>query len=749
MRKDSGLSRGDRIRRCSRAGVLLGRSFRQARFGFKSRPRLQGDLILQSVTYDTVLKALGYDESEARILSLLLDNKAMAADALIAESKLSRGKVYQVLKDLEGKGKIRSSNDRPSNFALADRFVVEVKDSVGKMYETINTRLAKVRPKEDGEVARDVCSAFESLGYTIADIPSVNEDILPEAYSPQTLFDYLVEDDYRFCVTIIDKTKSKIVHRLSDASGMLWFSMAASAIGCVDYFIFIGNFEGNDRLYNLLKGGTSKLDRTIQVTVPISPQEDSERFFGIEGQTPIIAKTTENFHEIVGKAVADVRNQRRLVQEQVNKVNSTLNDIERTILDAEVATKNISTRLGRDAFPPLKDFEEIIHLVERIREPIQSIAYREKRSLDLVKQDYMRLSLDMSDRISSFNRRVYLPQVDTVRKLDEKLARINRQFQAIGFEMKCLEREVFPRLYQLRVRSRKLSLVNPFVFTVPYEPGRSFAIGQNNLRVMFNALAERVSEGFGTEFRFLVGNEGSGKSHCLHNILSPILRERRIIPIIVDSPLKQDIVELLLDGILNATGIPQELQAEIRSIKTQRNFSSLRDLMAVIDQLVTTSKAHSYNGLALIIDEFENSLPRALNWQPGILIEPLSLRQLKELLRMDTPHFGIVVASRSGSFESFKNSLRIQNISEFTVGPDPFDSDDIVQLVQHRYDLWGISRPVFSQDALNSVQKRASGNPRNIIKYLRELYRDADYKGTDQVTADIVDAIGPIPIFSD
>ncbi len=673
----------------------------------------------------------------------------MPADALIEESRLSRGKVYQVLKNLEGKGKIRSTNDRPSNYVLADHFVVEVKDSFSKLYETINTKLSKVRPKEDEEVAREVRSVFESLGYSLTDIPNVSTDFYPESYNPRIMFDYLLEDDYRFCVSIIDKTKSRVAHALSDPAGIFWLSMAASQIGCVDYFILVSNFEGSDRLYNSLKNETAKLDRTINVTVPISPIESSERFFGIEGQTPIIARTGENFQEIVQKAIADIRSQRKLVQEQVNKVHSTLGNIERTMLDAEVSAKNIieRTRVGRDAFPVGKDYDEIFHLVAKIREPIQNIVNREKRSLDLVKQDYMRLSLDIEDRISSFSRRVYLPQAETVRRLDEKLVRISVQLEAIGFEIKCLEREVFPRLFSVRPKARRLSSVNPFVFTVPYEPEGSFAIGQDNLRSNFDGFASRVAEGSGTGFRFVIGKEGAGKSHSLHNILIPALEKKGIIPIVVDCPLKQDIVESLLDGILNAPHLPPELQSEVRSIKLQSSFSSLRDLIPVIDQLVTIAITHSYNGLVLVIDEFENSLPRTMNLHAGMLIEPLSLRQLRELLTMDTPHFGLVIASRSATFDNFKNSLRIQNISDFTLQPVPFQVADITQIVQHRYALWKISQPHFSQDVLDVVLKKTSGNPRSVIKYLRELYRYVEYKGSDQVTSEMVDGIGPIPIF--
>lgn len=691
--------------------------------------------------YANIFLALGQEESEAKILSLLVKGIPLSASDIEKKTGLSRGKVYQVLASLVRKEKLYKTNDRPALYGITDHFLDLTKEKITQILEDAVPRLMRAKRRTQNQIIQETLGVFQTLGYVISEAQTSRLFDGSNPFDMGGFYDYVADGEYRFAVSFIDETKKRHISPIVSSGYIMPVILEQQRLGCISSFLIINSDFGlAEKFIDCIK------DTGEEITTYRMPHlAEISRFMGIEKQGPFIIRNSDDVAGYISQTILELHTQRALVNQEVKKIQNIIIQIERITIDSEVTARRLAEirRYASIYSRPLQDKGLKKNLLS-ILKPVREIALREKRNLDLVQVDYRKFFIEINDYIESIDRRYYLPSIETINNFTQRVEKIKLSIGSIFSELRLLEREF---LHSYRFRKNIENFPNPFIFTIPFEPKGPFIIDQDAAEKEVIRVGKRIVDGVANTFRFITGEQGLGKSHILENLALPIFQKYNLLCIRINSPLRMDLLDCFFPFWKK---LPKDISSELRELETSKDEfpSSLRNFIIVLDQLVETAISRKYKGVVFLVDEFENPFQSILLKSKGeMLIEPLPIKQLRELLTTEIPHLGFLFFCRKNACDFIQENLREKDFEKFVVTVNRLKPVEIRELIKHRYSLWGRKKPTFSSPVITEVWKMTNGNTRDILKYLRELYRYATMKKNKIITKKTLRAIEPIAFF--
>ncbi len=704
---------------------------------------------LSSDTYPQALIALGLDASSAEILACLIKHSWSDVSYIASKTDLSKSKVYQTLKQLEAEGAVYRSRGRPARFTVAAPFLKVIQSRADKLLSQIMSTPIDFPDLDIQGLIENVKMALEENKYKIKDVPEIDVRIgfppIPNV-TPSRVFDFIAEGDYRIAVGFIDQRKSRLIREILAIEFYPIFDLMASLLNCIDYFLIVHNdFEESDRFFEFL---TEALQNYEHDRFRMAPRQS--RYSGIEGKSPTLIRTTDDVSAIVEHTIKDLRNRRFLADRTRAKVTETLTQTEEEYLNCQVIARNIPRILtARTGIRTLKGERLPRSPLFQFKEPILRIVQREQRNIKIVKHSYILLTVKLNDILKQMERRCYLPMTATIEKELTNLQLFLSKFKAIKYELSSLERILISTSRNLILEPIRVKTINPFIFTIPYEI-EPYTINQEDIDYSFKEFLNSILMGEVLKFRFLVGQEGIGKTHLLKYLLIPAAREMNLLPIYIECPLGADLLPNLVSKLLEKKNFPDDWKEDIEEITIEPNLTP-GDAVLILGKLESLAEEAGYKGIVVIIDEFENSLPDRLFGTPSDfgITSPISISQLREVLQTELlTSVGVVISYRSKVHPTVRNYIGIANFNDFVYKPKPLSLKDIQKLISYRMETWNVEVPRFTPGAIEVIYERSERNTRNVIRYCRELFSIAVELKNKTVTKELVADMPPIPRFT-
>jgi predicted transcriptional regulator len=687
------------------------------------------------------IMAIGWKESEAVLIAFLIEHQSSNAEEIIEGTKLSRSTVYKGLKHLINRDYVVKTGRRPVHYSFSPEALSEIKDQFNKFSKKI---LRQIRPKKIVErrtIIKRISSIFEKNGYNIRDIPRVRKRPLTPHEINTNVLDKIADGEYSIGLALFDKGKRVEVPAEILPRYLLRFAAIHSReLNCVASFILIDPYT---------RGFKTLLRRLRQKQIPeFAIIDRTQEKFGIEGKSIFVFSTEENLKEKIPAVLQELHQRRIIINSMSRNLKTAIAQThERILLSQEHARKIENIFLDKSPF----GFPPVIQNFEEISDPVFRIKNREMRNLNIFRRKFSEIELDINQTLEAFERRIFVPKVASLEKYLTDIEAISEKFRCIEYELDDLGSALFNYGVSLveAGRTKNKALINPFIFTEPYEK-EAFFVDQTNLRKAAESLSEAISENLPSYFQIIQAQAGMGKTHAAQYIYAPFAERNGIKTLYIDCPLNYDFIAGIFQELTQESLYPSKLAGAIREIR-RRVPSTARDLLKTIGDLTELWKAQGYNGLLLILDELENVVPYTYyeEYREKKYQVPLSLRQIRDLLAHHSIlNFGILFCCRNKIYSMLKDGLKIENLDVFTFEPEKLALKDFVELINHRYEMWFIKEaPQFEEATIDELMKITNGNTRDVIKYLRELYSYAVRNKLEKIGTDTVKQVGPIPLF--
>lgn len=687
------------------------------------------------------LVSIGFRESEAIIVSYLIEHKKSTVEELIDGANLSRATVYKCLKSLIRKNYVARSEKRPYEYLLTSRLLSDVKVQFDRFYKEI---IAQIKPREIIEsrtMLRRITNIFEKSGYAIKDPPRIRRERMPTRFRIAPYLDKIAEGEYRFGIMLIDKRKKldyprEILPRAFPSD--IWY--LSRELNCVASFVFLHT----DRKGYKTLGKRLKQARIPRFRTPFERHEN----FGIKGNEVFFFSTDENLQEKISSALQEIHQRRIIVGSMSQNLKNKLTQTQELILLSQEHARRVDSLFLTGS--PFHD-EAVMKHFDEISDPVQRIKNREIRNLGIFRRKFSENEVRITQSLEAIERRIFLPEVRRLERYLAELESTTEKFKCIEYELDDLRSALFKYGVDLMgvERPGQRALINPFIFTEPYEK-EPFFVNEQTLEKAARLLSNSIAENFPSFFQIVSGSAGMGKTHATRYIYGPIAEKNRVKPLYIDCPLNYDLSAGIFQELTQESLFPSKLAGTVRDLRRSVP-STIRDLLRVIGEVVEIWKKQGYKGLLLVLDEIENAVPYTFFEEPRErrYRPPLALRQIREMLSQhSTPNLGFLLCCRSKIYPMLKETMKIENIEEFTVEPDILTPKDFNELIQHRYEMWSIKEgPDFEIDTIREIVSITKGNTRDVIKYLRELFDFATRNKLNKVESATIKKIGSIPLF--
>lgn len=692
--------------------------------------------------------AVGFHESEAKVVSYIIDHENCTIEELIENTGLSRGTVYKCLKNLINNNYVIKSDKIPFKYSVTPHLLSTFKAQFDGFYRKISLQIKPRKIVESQVILKRICNIFEKNGYAIREPPKATRDVIGSTILPrfrsQFFLDKIADGEYSIGISIIDKRKQlnyprEIVHHglFSD------LSFLSRELNCITSFVFIHTDRKDHETL-------SKKLKQVQLHRPLFPARLLERTenFGIDKRGMFVFTTDEDLQERISSALQEIHQRRIIVSSMSQNLKDKMRQMQELVMLSQEHARRIDTLFLTKA--PFDD-KRIAKYFDEINDPVQRIKNREIRNLGIFRRKFSEDEVRINQSLDAVERRIYLPDVGTLERHLNELDSIMEKFKSIEYELDDLRSALFKYGVDLieSLRTKRTALINPFIFTEPYEK-KPFFVNEEKLKNAARALSKAILENLPGYFQIVTGNAGMGKTHAARYIHGSIVENENIKSLYIDCPLNYDLVSGIFQELTQESLFPAKLAGTVRELR--KNVpSTTRDLLRVIGEITEIWKKQGYKGLLLVLDEIENAIPytffeeeKSKAYQP-----PLALRQIKEMLSQHMiPNLGFLLCCRSKIYPLLKDVLKIENIEKFSYEPESLGTEDFIELIQHRYEMWAVEKaPVFKEETIGDVTKITKGNTRDSIIYLRELFEFATRNKLEKIDRDSIRKIGSIPLF--
>ena len=695
------------------------------------------------MSLEKALGAIGFQEAEATVISFMFEREKCTANDLIEGTSLSRGTIYKALKSLIEQNYVVKTATKPVEYSLAPQVPGEIKKQFSTFYKKVSASIKPRKIPESRIMLRRISTIFEKNGYAIREPPRISPETRVSRFRRLGLIDKIAEGEYSFGISLIDKKKKFPYPKEILYSFLLSeFRQISIYLNCITTFVFVHtDRRDHQSLYRNLK--RQKPPRPI-FRRPVEPIQN----YGIEHKRLICFKTDENLVENIPNVLHEIHHRRIIVGNMARTLKEKIDQIHELILLSQEHARGID-RLLLTKSPFERDI--VGKAFDEITDPIQSIKNRENRNIGIFRRKFSESEVSINQSLDAIERRIYLPELSSLEEYLTELEGILEKFRPIEYELSDLSSSLFKYGVDMieSHRSEKRATINPFVFTEPYERD-VFFVDQESLEKAADMLAKSILEDLPGFFQIVIGEAGVGKTHAARYIYEPMMEKQRIKALYIDCPLNYDLIAGIFQELTQESLYPEHLVASVRELR--RAFpSTVRELLRFLDDVASLWKNQGYDGLLLILDELENTLPyiffeeeSRFRYQP-----PLALRQIREILSQRlAENTGFLFCCRSKIFPMLEQALKMENIKEFTYTPENLRSDDFADIIKHRYVMWSISNgPIFEKNALDSILEITHSNTRDVIKYCRELFKFAVKNKLQSVSKDTIKKIGAIPLF--
>lgn len=697
------------------------------------------------MSFPKALVAIGFRESEAIVVSFLIDHRKSTVEETIEGTNLSRVTVYKCLRSLLDRNYVEKSEKRPFFYSPTPQLLSDIKIQFDRFYKKVSAEMKPKKIVERRTMLRKICTIFEKNGYAIRDPPRAALEHLPRRFETPPPIDKIVEGEYSFGVLLIDKTK-----KLAGASERIARSLASDLwyisreLNLVAFFVFI----------HIDRRGYKTLGKKLKQTPAIfrfRSMRGRDADFGITGRGFFVFTTDENLIDKVSGVLQEIHQRRIVVGNMSHNLKAKMTQIQELILLSQEHARRIDSLFLTGS--PFEGFTIMKHLNE-IADPVQSIKNREIRNLGIFRRIFSENEVRINQSLEAIERRIYLPQLRRLERFLIELDGTMEKFRCIEYELNDLRSALFKYGVDLMesAQTAKSVSMNPFIFTEPYEK-EPFFVNEQTLKKAATSLSKSIRENLPGFFQIITGQAGIGKTHAARYIYSPIVEKAGVRTLYIDCPLNYDLIAGIFQELTQESLFPSKLAGTVRELRRSIP-STARDLLRVIEEITEIWKKQGHSGLLLVLDEIENAVPYTFfeerhtremrRYQP-----PLALRQIQEMLSLHPiPNLGFLFCCRNKIYPMLKDALKIKNLEAFTFVPEKLKAEDFVDLIQHRYEMWSIKKgPEFEKDAIKEIAQITDGNTRDVIKYLRELFEFAARNKLEEIKKTTVGKIGSIPLF--
>ena len=198
-------------------------------------------------------------------------------------------------------------------------------------------------------------------------------------------------------------------------------------------------------------------------------------------------------------------------------------------------------------------------------------------------------------------------------------------------------------------------VTNPFVFTVPPEYPKDI-VNQSESRQRLETFLKDMMKGSSRNFVFVCADEGMGKTHFL-NFYAKSLNDKKFgnaIALRLNCKPKSDIIDLYTQVPLAISRLVKDniLKAEaIKTLEMAGTPKNINDFINLLRLLNSNLAESGFQGIFLLIDDFENTLPTEISD-----LTPRSILQLTDMAKLE--NMGIVVAMRAKSWDLWNKEIR-------------------------------------------------------------------------------------------
>lgn len=673
------------------------------------------------------LQAAGQSETDAKILSFLITNDVSSANDIIEACDLSKATVYTSLQKLQDYGFVIDTGTRPAKYQVTKELIDNLRTEMQGLSKFIIKRVGEIKVPEPREILESIRKVFEMNGFVFERPKRIEAPRDRRYLLPSILFyDYIAHREFSIGIVLLDKNK---IEKLELEDDLFRFRQMFDLMRrlneeyqLITTFLFLHAYPSR----------ISRIKRNL---------DHSKKYFSTEelSEKPlyIFFSNEEDFKNRIVESINDLHDRKLIVDEIVKEIKSKLEEIDEYVLVSKMYDRFVSNFITGE-YPGMNEEEK--RLIDRIIEPIQSMVARETRNLAIFSRRYMELAVKIYGYVDSIERKVLLPRTSYLENDLKQLNLLISKFQPIEYELG----RIYPELHRLLDSGN----LNPFIFTEPYDLERD-VVNQEKMKETAEDFSNTIKKGLPNFVRFIVGEAGTGKTKILKHVFRSRLEERGIRTIYVDCPVSFDLTNCIRDELTREENFPPDMRSIIRSYRRQK-LETPRDVLHLLEEITEVTMKMKSNGLVVIIDELENTLPyisrvdRSLSSQ-----RPLALRQLSEILENRThKNLGFLIGCRKGIFSQVEENLGITNLEKFVYNLETLDFKDVKELIEIRYNVWSIENgTTFNKASINEIIKKTNANTRDIIKHLRELYSYSQQEKKLNITKSDVEKIGEIPLF--
>ena len=687
------------------------------------------------------LQILGFSEPESYIIEYMLERTTCSVTEIIEGTGMSRGTVYKALSNLVDTGRISKTKTRPVTYSITRGLTSEIKKEFTSFYKSFSQRISQKGVTERRKIVLEVYQSFEKNGFAIRNVPMI--DFGRYRTRGTQIFDKIADAEYSIAISIIDRSK-KLEEDYPDFFVMDQIRTICRRLNCITAFVFIHNDRKDfEKLYKKISRISKRFRRRPR------PEPYYE---GIENKGFYLFKTTVELETAITNSIREIRERHLIVKDLVSKLREKAAANHELVLLSQEHIKAIDDFLFRTH--PFSEIRIVQKYVKELSEPIQRIKNRESRNLRIIRRLFSEYDVRINQYVDRIESRTFLPSIESIKNDISELEQFQQKFRPIEYELNYLRQGLFRYAMELsRAKPKDLEKkINPFLFTEPYERTPFYA-DQKKLEKAAWDLSNAMLEELPAFFQLLIGEAGIGKTHCLKYIYTPIMEKRRIKTLYIDCPVSYDLFAGVFQELTQEVLHPKEVAPAIRNLR-RVTPTVTREFIRVLSEISEIYKKLDYQGVLVILDELENSLPYVIRASRKISDKrvyspPIALRQIRELLTSDMliPNMAFVISCRSRIFPMLETSLEMENLNDFTYQPEVLSSKEFMEIVEHRYKMWNVNKPLFDEEAIEEIAGRTKGNTRNVIKYCRALFEFGRRNKLERISKEDVKKIGPVPLF--
>lgn len=681
------------------------------------------------------LQVTGLGISEATVLTKMINQHIDKPSQLVTNTGLSRGTVYSSLERLVQEGYVAKNETHPVTYSVVSGTLQKVTAELDKVKKSL-ARVSLAKTIESPKALEEISKAFERIGFIIRELPpnSIKRQRRPLRIRR------VAEGEYAIGILIFDKGANRVV-KGEQYSIPLQIIENQALVGAITTFVFMHpDFKECTTLFNTLRSWIRR-----RAEFPPFPRSSGR---GIIGRPFFVFRTTDDIHEEITGAVSEIRRRRIAAAELMRRLKDQLSQAEQLIDACREHGRDIEEMiLGK--YRPFEPFSAISKEITKISDPVGRIRNRENRNLQIFKNRFNRISVEVDNYIDAFERRAFLPSSFRLELDSRELETVVSKLTPIEFELNDLRENLFSYAasFTFSAKEKRRVPLNPFMFTEPYEKD-NFFVDQEDTNRRAPDLAHAIVGAGPNTFQIITGPAGCGKTHALRYIYEPTMEKNNVKTFYLDCPVSYDLIEFLSKELMHESYYSKDYSESIRVLR-KSTPQTVREFSAMVTKIRDILRNAGNKGILIEIDELENMLPYPEERRYDEGRRPaLALRQLQELLSRPVDNVGYVISCREKVYPMISQSLGIINIEDFTVRPHELTTNDLERIISRRYAVWNVDGPPFSQNVIAEIIRKVDGNARNSIRYCRELFKFVTRNNLSKIDEKTLKDVKEIPVFS-